>query len=64
MSVNKVEYRGYKIKRSGMEGIWILEKPDGEKRNIRETDEQEFKTDQDFQEYVDLLEDLREIKLV
>lgn len=64
MSVNKVEYRDYKIKRSGMVGIWLLERPDNTKRYIKETEDQKFETEQDFQEYIDLIEDLKDIDIV
>ena len=60
MSVKKAEYRGYKIKRSGMQGTWTLDRPDGIKVYLRETDTQKFETEQDFYEYVDLIEDLKE----
>ena len=60
MSVKKAEYRGYKIKRTGMLGIWSLEKPNNSVVYLRETEEQKFETEQDFYEYVDLIEDLKE----
>lgn len=62
MSLKKAEYRGYKVKRSGMENIWNLEKPNGVKIFLRETDEQKFKDEQDFRDYIDLIEDQYESK--
>jgi len=62
VSIKKAEYRGYKIKRSGIENIWYLDRPDNVKVMVRETDNQKFETEQDFYEYIDLLEDLKELK--